>query len=196
MCNALNALSLIWVAWCRGTAPGPVSLWAPPSGRNRSGLGDEAAADQLPVDLVGAFPDLGDLGVARDAERVRRDARARLVQGGEEQSEAHARLAEQIAARHPAIIERERRGRGGAVPHLVLGAQYGEARGAFLEIERRDRVSAIAKLAPFAENEIKVRDVAVADKGLAARDDDLVAVGGETGRHMRRVGAGGRLGAA
>ena len=73
---------------------------------------DDAAAG------LAALVDIGDgvlEGGAGDAERVRRDARARLVQRGEQQRQPVARRAEQVVARHPAVVERQRRGRGGAV---------------------------------------------------------------------------------
>ena len=82
------------------------------------------------------------------------------------------------------------------MPHLVFGAQHAEPRRAFREVDRRDRVAPIAELAPFAEDEIEIGDIAIADEGLAARYDDVVAIGREARRHMRRIGAGRRLGDA
>jgi len=76
------------------------------------------------------------------------------------------------------------------MPHLVLGAQDLEAGCLFLEIERRDRAAAVSQLTPFPEDEIEIGDIAIADKGLAARDDDVVALGRKARRHMCRVGAG------
>src|SRR6266851_6547151 len=61
-------------------------------------------------------------GGARDAEGVRGDARPRLVERRQQQLQAVARHADQIVAPDAAILEGERRGRGGAVPQLVLGA--------------------------------------------------------------------------
>src|SRR3546814_13655595 len=74
--------------------------------------------------------DVGDRileGGPRDAEGVRRDARARLVQGAEEDLQAFAGPADQVAARHAAALERDRGGARAAMAHLVLLAQDREA---------------------------------------------------------------------
>src|SRR5581483_6489935 len=55
-----------------------------------------------------------------DAERVRRDARPRLVERRQEERQPLPGLAEQIGPRDPAPVEPERAGRRGAMPELVL----------------------------------------------------------------------------
>ena len=90
--------------------------------------------------------DIGDgilEGGAGDAERMGGDARSRLVEGGEQQLQALAGHTEQIGARHAAAVKRNCRGRGGAVPHLVFGAQDREPRRALFEIHRGNCRAAI-----------------------------------------------------
>src|SRR3546814_13911891 len=70
--------------------------------------------------------DVGDRileGGPRDAEGVRRDARARLVQGAEEALQAFAGPADQVAARHAAALARDRGGARAAMAPLFLLAQ-------------------------------------------------------------------------
>ena len=64
----------------------------------------------------------------------------------------------------------------------------------FSRYERRDRLTAVGDLGPFAEHEDQVGDIAVGDEDLAAVDDDVVAVGREARLHAGRVRAGLGLG--
>ena len=89
---------------------------------------DALKLDDPPARLP-ALVDVGDRileGGAGNAERVGGDARPRFVERGEQQRQPGAGPADQIGARHHAILEGERRGRRGAVAHLVLGAQHRE----------------------------------------------------------------------
>ena len=78
---------------------------------------EDAAAGLAPlVDVVDRILERG----PRDAERMRGDARPRLVQRGEQDLQPGARRAEQVVARYAAAVEGERRGARRARAHLVL----------------------------------------------------------------------------
>ena len=130
----------------------------------------------------------------RDAERMRRHAGTRLVQRGEEDLQAVARLPQQVGARHAAVVESDRGGAGRARSHLVLEPDYGQAARAFFQHEHRDAFLRTGNAFPLAEHQVQVRDVAVGDEGLAAVDDDVVAILAERRAHAGGVGAGVRLG--
>ena len=102
--------------------------------------------------------------------------------------------AQQIAARHAGLVEIERRRGRRAQPHLVFRAPRRETRRILLHDQRRDRAARIVDLAPLAEHQQQVGGVAAGDEGLAAVDDDVVAVRREARRHARGVGARIRLG--
>ena len=69
--------------------------------------------------------------------------------------------------------------------HLVFGAQHAKARRALLQDQRRDRALRIVDLAPFAEQQDQVGDVAAGDEDLAAVDDDVVALAVESASSCR-----------
>src|SRR5260370_7088168 len=97
---------------------------------------------------------MGDHVVERwfgDAERVRRDEGARLVQGGEQNSQTGGRNTEQILPRHATVGEREGCGRRAAMAHLVLEPLDVETSRSLFEDKDRDRALGIVDLAPFAE---------------------------------------------
>ena len=129
-----------------------------------------------------------------DAERVRRDAGARLVQGGEQDPQAVARLSKQVGARHAGAREIELGGGGAAVTHLVLEPADREARRALLDDQCRDGAFVVGDLAPFAEQQDALGDVTVGNEDLGAVDDDLVASRREPGLHAGGVRAGAGLG--
>ena len=137
--------------------------------------------------------DIGDRifeGGSRDAKRVRGDAGARLVERGEQDGQARAWRADQVRARHAAVVERQRRCTRGAQPELVFGAQHRQAGRALFHHQRGDRSFRVGDFAPLAEHQQQIGDVAAGDEELAAVDQDVLALRFEPGLHAGRIAAG------
>ena len=152
---------------------------------------DALELDDAPPRLA-PLVDIGDgvfEGAARDTESVRGDAGPRFVERGEKNIESVAGLAEQVRARHPTAVEVQRRRARGAVSQLVFGAQHGEARRAFFHHQHGDRAFRVRDLAPLAEYQQQIGDIAAGDEDLAAADQDVVAVRLEAGLHAGGVAA-------
>jgi hypothetical protein len=64
----------------------------------------------------------------------------------------------------------------------------------FLHDGDRDRVLAGAERGPLAEKHQEIAHVSAGDEDLRAVDNDVIAVGAESGLHARRIRAGVRLG--
>ena len=134
---------------------------------------------------------------ARDAERVRGDAGPRLVE----------RREQDLQARRPGLPSRLARGtrqpcrkrappcRTRAAPSCLPRAPTVKPGVPFSSTSTEIALARVVDLAPLAEQQIAGRRcVAVGDEGLAAVDDDLVAVRREARRHAGGVGARARLG--
>ena len=107
-------------------------------------------------------------GGARDAERVRGDTRARLVERGEQHRKPGPRLAEQIGARHAQSSKASAAVDEARCPILSSLREHLEARSALSENERGDRPAVVGDARPFAEHEDQVGNIAAGDEGLAA----------------------------
>ena len=79
-------------------------------------------------------------------------------------------------------------------PSCLPGAPTVKPGVPFSTISAEIAAARVVDLAPLAEQQVEVGDVAVGDEGLAAVDDDVVAVRREARRHAGGVRAGVRLG--
>ncbi|MNK91885.1 hypothetical protein D3C87_1120020 [compost metagenome] len=125
---------------------------------------------------------------------MRRHARARLVQRGEEDLQAIAGVTNQVGTRHAAVVEGQRRRAGGTRTHLVFQPHHGQPWRVLFKDQHRDALLGTSNALPLAEQQVEIGHIAIGDEGLATIDDDLVAVLPEGGPHAGGVRAGPRLG--
>ena len=125
----------------------------------------------------------------READHLRADADASLVERLDRDLVALAWIAEHVGARHLAVLEDQLAGAAGANPELVFLLADREAGGPALDDERGDAAVAGVGI-DRREDDEDVRFVAVGDPELAAGDRESVAALGGARRQRERVAAG------
>jgi UDPglucose 6-dehydrogenase len=137
-----------------------------------------------------------DGGVERslgDADRLRADHRAGVVEGLEGRAEAGALLADEPVGRDPAVVEVDLAGRRALDAELALLGADAEPGVVLVHDERRDALGALARVGAGHHGEVRVHR-RPGDPHLGAVEDVGVAVAHGPGPHRRGVGAGFALG--
>ena len=132
---------------------------------------------------------------ARHADRLRRDADAPRLEIRERDPVALAFAPEQIRGGHPAVLEDDLRGVGGALAELLLDARDDVARRRGLDEERRDALLARV-LVGDREHDGDVGVLAGRDELLDAVQHEVRALALGARRDRRGVGSHVRLGEA
>ena len=127
----------------------------------------------------------------RQAEHLRADADAALVERLDRDLVALADLAEHVGRGHDAVVEEQLAGAAGADAELVFLLADGEAGRAALDEERRDAVVAGVGI-DGGEDDEEVGLVGVGDPQLAA--DERVGVAVVDGARLQREGVAARAG--
>jgi len=125
---------------------------------------------------------------------AQRDREALLRQLFHQRVHALALAAEDVAGGNAHVVEEELGGVGGMLADLVELAAAAEARAVGLDEDQAHRLGAGLGGIGLGDQDDQVAVQAVADEGLAAVDDVLVAVTDRGGADVLQVAAGARLG--
>ena len=132
-------------------------------------------------------------GALGKANRLRGDANAAAVEGGECDPEALAFFADAIFGGNHAIVEKNFDGGRGALAHFVFVAADFEAGGLGFDEEGANSLPGQFGLR-FSEDDVEASVGAVGDPGFGAVEAVVVAAADGGGLDAGGVGAGGRLG--